>query len=199
MKALLVFAALSLFAAGLARAAEGKVHRYLYVATPDGAQVESASGNGILVFDIDDDFRFVRRIADKGLNFTAGVRGMTGCLATHSLYYGTTARRMGRFDLETDQGVWERRYSGGCDRSAVTLDGSKIFAPTGWWNPPAIKEHLLKKDVFPTHGEHARYIAIESNPRSREMYAKFAIPCFWVTEEGTCLQNETRVVKRLPR
>ena len=73
------------------------------------------------------------------------------------------------------------------------------FAPTGWWNPPAIKEHLLKKDVFPIHGEHARYIAIESNPRSREMYAKFAIPCFWVTEEGTCLQNETRVVKRLPR
>ena len=133
MKALLVFAALSLFAAGLARAADGKVHRYLYVATPDGAQVESASGNGILVFDIDDDFRFVRRIADKGLNFTAGVRGMTGCLATHSLYYGTTARRMGRFDLETDQGVWERRYSGGCDRSAVTLDGGKVFAPTGWW------------------------------------------------------------------
>jgi hypothetical protein len=73
------------------------------------------------------------------------------------------------------------------------------FAPKGWWNPPAIKEHLLKQHVFPFHGEHARYIAIESNPRTREMYAKFSIPSFWVTEEGTCLTEGTRIVKRLPR
>ena len=73
------------------------------------------------------------------------------------------------------------------------------FAPKGWWNPPAIKEHLLNKDVFPIHGEDARYIAIESNPRTREMYARFSIPCFWVTEEGTCLTEGTRIVKRLPR
>lgn len=58
------------------------------------------------------------------------------------------------------------------------------FAPKGWWNPPAIKEHLLKKYVFPIHGEHASYIAIESNPRTCKMYARFSIPCFWVTEEG---------------
>ena len=73
------------------------------------------------------------------------------------------------------------------------------FAPKGWWNPPAIKEHLLKKAVFPIHGEDARYIAIESNPRTREMYAKFSIPCFWVTAEGSCLTEGTRIVKRLPR
>jgi len=73
------------------------------------------------------------------------------------------------------------------------------FAPKGWWNPPAIKEHLLKKDVFPIHGEDACYVAIESNPRTREMYAKFSIPCFWVTAEGTCLTEGTRIVKYLPR
>ncbi len=73
------------------------------------------------------------------------------------------------------------------------------FAPNGWWNPPAIKEHLLRKDIFPVHGEDAGYIAIESNPRSREMYARFDIPCFWVTKEGTCLTEGTRIVKRLPR
>lgn len=117
----------------VAQAADSAVHRYLYLATPDGAQVESASGNGLLVFDIDDGFKFVRRIADTGMNVAGGVRGLTGCLATHSLYYSTTSRRMGRFDLETDQVVWEHQYSGGCDRSAVTLDGRKIFAPTGWW------------------------------------------------------------------
>jgi hypothetical protein len=73
------------------------------------------------------------------------------------------------------------------------------FAPQGWWNPPAIKEHLLKKDVFPIHGENTRYVAIESNPRTRDMYAKFSIPSFWVTSEGTCLTEGTRIVKRLPR
>ena len=71
------------------------------------------------------------------------------------------------------------------------------FAPRGWWNPPAIKEHLLKRDVFPAHGEDARYIAIESNPRTREMYARFSIPTYWVTEEGTCLTEGTRLVKQL--
>ena len=73
------------------------------------------------------------------------------------------------------------------------------FAPIGWWNPPAIKQHFLQERVFPIHGQHARYIAIESNPRSREMYARHEIPCFWVTEEGTCLTEGTRVVKRLSR
>ena len=117
----------------LAGAADDTVHRYLYVATPDGAQTESASGNGLLVFDIDAGFKFVRRIEAKGQHLVGGVRGLTGCLATHSLYYSTTLRRMGRFDLETDQVLWERTYTGGCDRSSVTLDGTKVFAPTGWW------------------------------------------------------------------
>jgi hypothetical protein len=115
----------------LAANADDTVHRYLYMASPDGAQMETNSGKGILVFDIDNGFKFVRRIANEGL--IAGVRGMTGCLATHSLYYSTGARRMGMFDLERDMVVWEEEFTGGCDRSSVMLDGSKVFAPTGWW------------------------------------------------------------------
>ena len=72
------------------------------------------------------------------------------------------------------------------------------FAPKGWWNPPAIKERLLKKDVFPTHGADAEYVAIESNPRTREMYVRFSISCFWVTERGAALTDGTSIVKRLP-
>jgi len=73
------------------------------------------------------------------------------------------------------------------------------FAPRGWWNPPAIKQHLLNKDIFPILGEDARYIAIESNPRSREMYGRHGIPCFWVTGEDSCLTDGMRIVKRLSR
>ena len=112
--------------------AEEKLHRYLYAATPDGAQPDTAAGEGLVVFDMDDGFKFVRRIG--GLNLKGGTRGLTGCLATHSLYYSTTDQGMGRMDLETDKVVWENKFSRGCDRSSVMLDGSKVFAPTGWWD-----------------------------------------------------------------
>lgn len=114
-----------------ASSADDAVRRYLYAATPDGAQIESASGTGILVFDIDDGFKLVRRI--EGPNLKGGTRGLTGSTEAKALFYSTTDRRMGRLDLETDKVVWESQFTGGCDRSSVSLDGSKVFAPTGWW------------------------------------------------------------------
>jgi hypothetical protein len=76
--------------------ADDKLHRYLYAATPDGAQMESASGMGILVFDMDDGFKFVRRIA--GPQLKGGVRGLTGTTSARALFYSTTDKRMGRHD-----------------------------------------------------------------------------------------------------
>jgi hypothetical protein len=130
MKRLFVLAAL-VAALSIEASADEALHRYLYMASPDGAQMEGASGKALLVFDIDNGFAFVKRIENE--NLISGVRGLTGCLATHSLYYSTGARRLGRFDLETEKIVWEKGYSGGCDRSSVMLDGSRVFAPTGWW------------------------------------------------------------------
>ena len=132
MKRLVVLSVLALACLQLAARAEEPLRRFLYAATPDGAQPETASGEGLLVFDIDNGFKFVRRIG--GMKLTAGTRGLTGCKATHSLYYSTTDQGMGRFDLETDKVVWENKFSRGCDRSSVMLDGSKIFSPTGWWD-----------------------------------------------------------------
>ena len=36
--------------------------RYLYLSSPDGAQEEGRSGSGIMIFDIDNGHKFVRRI-----------------------------------------------------------------------------------------------------------------------------------------
>ncbi len=111
---------------------ESPTKRYLYMSTPDGAQQEGRSGNGILVFDIDDGHKFVRRIEIP--IFEEGLRGFTGNLKAHSVYYSTTNHRLGRFDLETERIVWESTFEGGCcDRSSITLDGKKIYAPTGFW------------------------------------------------------------------
>ena len=130
MKRLTLLIALVL--SGICQAGD-KLQRYLYAATPDGAQIESASGMGILVFDIDNGFKFVRRI--EGAMLKGGVRGLTGTTDARALFYGTTDRRMGRLDLETNKVVWEKEFTGGCDRSSAMPDGSKVFAPTGWWGP----------------------------------------------------------------
>jgi outer membrane protein assembly factor BamB len=110
---------------------QSETKRYLYLSTPDGAQEEGRSGNGILVYDIDNGHKLVRRIEIP--SFQDGLRGFTGNLKTHSVFYSTTNRRLGRFDLETDKVVWEKVYEAGCDRSSVTLDGKKVYVPTGWW------------------------------------------------------------------
>ncbi|HVH70815.1 MAG TPA: hypothetical protein VNB49_06875, partial [Candidatus Dormibacteraeota bacterium] len=126
---------ISLMAMFLAVAAlasgQSQTKRYLYLSTPDAAQEEGRSGNGILIFDIDDGHKFVRRI-DVPI-FKEGLRGFTGNVKTHRVYYSTSDRRLGCFDLETEKIVWEKTYEAGCDRSAITQDGRKIYAPTGWW------------------------------------------------------------------
>ena len=64
--------------------ADEAVHRYLYCSSPDGAQVKSGSGTGLVIFDIDNGFKFVKRI-DIPI-FASGIRGLTGNLASHALY-----------------------------------------------------------------------------------------------------------------
>jgi len=111
-------------------AAESSLKRYLYLSTPDGAQ-KGSSGNGILIFDIDNGHRFVRRIE---IPFKEGLRGFCGSLTNHAVYYSSTSRKMGAFDLETEKILWDRTYPAGIDRACITPDGKKIYAPTGWWS-----------------------------------------------------------------
>jgi DNA-binding beta-propeller fold protein YncE len=105
--------------------------RFLYMSTPDGAQKEGSSEPGILIFDIDKNHTFVRRI-DVPV-FSEGIRGFTGCTTTKCLYYSTTGGTLGCFDLTTEKVRWESKFKQGCDRSCITPDGKRIYAPTGWW------------------------------------------------------------------
>src|SRR5262245_24783211 len=112
-----------------APAADSGLKRYLYMSTPDGAQ-QGGSGRGILIFDIDAGHRFVRRIE---IPFKEGLRGFCGNAHNHAVYYSSTSRRLGAFDLETEKVLWERQYEAGVDRACITPDGKKLYAPTGWW------------------------------------------------------------------
>ena len=120
------------FASNLHAQDQSETKRYLYLSTPDAAQVEGqAEGAGILIFDIDDGHKLVRRI-DIPI-FEEGLRGFAASLATHSAYFSTQHPRIGAFDLETDEIVWEQTHALGSDRSSITMDGKKIYVPTGWW------------------------------------------------------------------
>src|SRR6186997_3706131 len=102
---------LLLFIAATALAAE---RHFLYLASPDAAQKEGNSGIGVLVFDIDDGHKFVRRIDVPG--FHEGLRGFCPNAATGRAYYTTTGRTLGCLDLTTDKVVWEHKLDAGCDR-----------------------------------------------------------------------------------
>jgi hypothetical protein len=111
--------------------AQPATKRYIYMSMPDAAQKEGRSGSGILVFDIDDGHKLVKRIELP--RFEEGTRGFTAHKGSHSAYFSMTSGRVGRVDLETERIVWDRTYDRGADRSAISLDGKKLYVPTGWW------------------------------------------------------------------
>ena len=129
MKTTFLLLAVFLTLAPSSHAADNSLKRYLYMSTPDGAQ-SGGSGKGILVFDIDNGHHFVRRIE---IPFKEGLRGFCGSQKNHAVYYSSTSRILGSFDLETEKVLWERQLEAGVDRACVTPDGKKLYAPTGWW------------------------------------------------------------------
>ncbi len=81
-----------LMIAGLAatyRAAAGDepLRRYLYVAVPGVRDYLQYGGHGLLVFDIDEDYKFVKRIRTGGLSPDGrplNVKGICGSAATRA-------------------------------------------------------------------------------------------------------------------
>jgi DNA-binding beta-propeller fold protein YncE len=104
--------------------------RLFYMTTPDAAQ-GGGSGDGVMIFDIDHDHQFVRRIDIPSCK--EGVRGVNACAATGRLYITTSAHRLICLDLKTDKVLWEKTYDTGCDRGAITPDGRVLYVPSGWW------------------------------------------------------------------
>ncbi|MEY4482760.1 MAG: hypothetical protein RL693_212 [Verrucomicrobiota bacterium] len=127
MRALPVLLLLGIFQI---HAAEPK--RLLYVAEPGIRNYLEYGGHGVLVFDIDHDHQFVKRIKAGGLGKDGkplNVKGICASSATHRLYV-STIETMTCFDLLTDAILWEKPYEGGCDRMSITPDGAKLYTPS---------------------------------------------------------------------
>src|SRR3982751_5616386 len=94
----------------------GAVKHYLYVAMPGIRDYLGYGGHGILVFDIDNHHRFVKRIATRGFHpdkTPSNVKGIAVSVALNSIYI-STIESLQRIDLATDKVIWEKSFEGGC-------------------------------------------------------------------------------------
>ena len=106
--------------------------RFLYVAAPGIRNYVEHGGIGILVFDIDAGYRFVRRIPTFDVppgSAPENIKGIAAHAGTARLYL-TTPLRVAAFDLTTDRLVWNRQYPGGADRLALSPDGRLLYVPS---------------------------------------------------------------------
>jgi DNA-binding beta-propeller fold protein YncE len=136
-----------------------KEKKYLYVAVPGIRNYLEYGGHGILVYDIDDNYRLVKRIPAAGLNKEgkpSNVKGVDVSLATQSIYI-TTLEALQCIDLATGNLKWEKAFEGGCDRMSISPNGKIIYLPSlekEHWNVVDAESGALISKVVTNPGAH---------------------------------------------
>lgn len=111
--------------------AEHEQHK-LYVAVPGIRNDLQYGGTGILVYDVDAGYKFIKRIPTW--NYAAreaaeNVKGIAASAKTGKLYV-STIQRVACLDLITEKKIWEKTYEGGADRLAISPDGKTLYIPS---------------------------------------------------------------------
>ncbi|MBI5756926.1 MAG: hypothetical protein HZA46_00245 [Planctomycetales bacterium] len=140
--------------------------RLLYVAAPGVRDYLEFGGHGLLVFDIDDGHRFVKRIKTGGLD-PAGkpinVKGVCACAGTKRVYI-STIKTMMSLDLVSEKLLWEKEYEGGCDRMAIAPDGKFIYLPSfekdHWHVVDGLSGDVVAK-IVPKSGAHNTVVGLD--------------------------------------
>ena len=157
----------------LVNTSPGIIKHYLYVAVPGIRDYLGYGGHGILVFDMDNGHRFVKRIATKGFhpdNTPSNVKGIAVSIPLNSVYV-STLESLQRIDLATDKLVWEKKFEGGCDRMSISPDGKTMYLPSfenQFWNVvdcasgDVIKKIQVNKRAHNTiYGPSGKYVYLD--------------------------------------
>jgi DNA-binding beta-propeller fold protein YncE len=162
LRAFFVLAVLAVLvmAASASPASRGAAeHHFLYVSEPGVRNYVEYGGVGVIVYDIDAGYKFVRRFPTQEVpagQEPENVKGIAASAATGRLYV-TTIRRLMAFDLTTDKKVWDREMPGGADRLAVSPDGRTLYVPTlegPQWNVVDGVTGELRSPVVTNSGAH---------------------------------------------
>jgi DNA-binding beta-propeller fold protein YncE len=103
----------------------------LYVASPGTRNYVEYGGVGILVFDIDNRYKFVKRIPTWSVpagKDPENVKGIAASAKTGRVYV-TSLNRMIAIDIVSGKKIWDKTYEGGCDRMAISPDGKLLYVP----------------------------------------------------------------------
>jgi DNA-binding beta-propeller fold protein YncE len=105
---------------------------FLYVAVPGIRNYVELGGIGLLVFDRDEGYRFVKRIPTWPVLSGEQPENVKGIAASarDGRVYITTIKRIAAFDIVTEKKVWECMPEGGCDRMAISPDGRLLYVPS---------------------------------------------------------------------
>jgi DNA-binding beta-propeller fold protein YncE len=105
---------------------------YLYVAVPGIRDYLGYGGHGLLVFDMDNNHKFVKRIETSGFHPNkkpSNVKGIAVSVQLNSIYI-STIESLQRIDLNTGKIIWEKAIDGGADRLAISPDGKTMYLPS---------------------------------------------------------------------
>lgn len=167
--------------------AQNSEHRLLYVANPGTRDYLEYGGHGVTVFDIDNGLRFVKRIPTAGLDGKGkplNVKGICASAETKRLYV-STIRTLMCIDLSSEKLLWEKSYEGGCDRMALSPNGTNMYLPSleadDWHVIDAMTGNVIKK-ISPKSGAHNTIYG----PDGRHAYlAGLKSPLLTVAETAT--------------
>ena len=113
-----------------AEPAKGEERHFLYIAEPGIRDYVEFGGTGILVFDMDQGHKFVKRIpTPASQEKKRNMKGICACAATRKLYF-TTLTKLYCLDLITEKTLWDKKLPGGCDRMAIQPDGKVLYVPS---------------------------------------------------------------------
>jgi hypothetical protein len=180
-----------LLAAGAAWAAPAGAgdpagRHFLYVAAPGIRNYLEFGGAGVLVFDIDDGHKFVKRIETPASRREKpeNIKGVCACAATRKLYF-TTLTRLYCLDLVSEETLWEKALPGGCDRMAITPDGKWLYVPSlegPHWNVVDGATGELAGQIVTRSGSHNTVCALDG---SRAYLAGLKSPLLTVVDART--------------
>jgi DNA-binding beta-propeller fold protein YncE len=103
----------------------------LYVANPGTRNYVQYGGVGILVFDAEHGYKFVRRIPTWDVpagKEPENVKGIAASAKTGRVYV-TSLNRTIAIDAISGKRIWDKTFEGGCDRLAISPDGKLLYIP----------------------------------------------------------------------
>src|ERR1051325_11194110 len=122
---------LALFVIPASSAPKQSEQHLLYVASPGVGNLSEYGGVGVLVFDIDQGYKFVRRIPTWNIaegEKPENVKGIAASAKTGRIFVTSLTHTIA-IDAVSGKIIWDKTFEGGSDRLAILPDGKTLYIP----------------------------------------------------------------------